>query len=280
MKFLSKSRLAAAAVAVVGLAASIAAPSIANAQEAGGMEMVTFGDSFTANGGARGERAAASPFLPPLNPCRNDKRNWAHQTAAKLNLSLADYSCNGTSYDLALYVADALNSGRIGPNTKEVVLMYGGLQPGTYLDMLGNLALADIPKTSTYRGFLDAQFKAIRTRAPHARITMLNYLPMTVNDTLCLVHHNNVIVPVSFPQATRLEDEFNYEIGRAAAALGVNHINVHDQARTHDTCQPDPNARWVVAVPSSTAPSVMPFHPTDVGHDGMANIIANGLRQR
>lgn len=229
--------------------------------------MVTFGDSFTANGGAPGDRGAKSPYRPyfEIHPCFNDKRNWAHQTAANLRHSLADYSCNGTSYGVDIFVNDAIRTGNIGHNTKEVVFMYGGLQPDTHVDALANSTLPTIPKGSNYRAFLGYQFNKIRKAAPNARITMVNYLPMTVNDTLCVINEAKFTVPLAIQGATRLEDEFNREIGRAADALGANFINLHDQAKTHDPCQPDASQRWAVAVKTPTAPSVMPMHPTDIG---------------
>lgn len=263
---------------LIALATSLTMAQTAEAAQ--GQEMVTFGDSFTANGGAPGDRGATSPYKPYINihPCFNDKRNWAHQTANNLHHSIADYSCNGTSYWLDAYVNDAVRSGNIGRNTKEVVFMYGGLQPDTYVDALANATLPNIPKGSNYRGLLGAQFNKIRQVAPNARITMVNYTPMTVNDTLCAINDGNKVIPISFPGATLNEDEFNREIGRAAHALGANFINLHDQAKTHDPCQPDTSQRWAVAVQTPTAPSVMPMHPTDVGHDGMARIITRELQ--
>ena len=266
------------AAAFITLTTGLTMAQSANAAQ--GQEMVTFGDSFTANGGAPGNRGATSPYKPYINihPCFNDKRNWAHQTANNLHHSIADYSCNGTSYWLDAYVNDAVRSGNIGRNTKEAVFMYGGLQPDTYVDALANATLPNIPKGSNYRGLLGAQFNKIRQVAPNARITMVNYTPMTVNDTLCAINDGNTVIPISFPGATLNEDEFNREIGRAAHALGANFINLHDQAKTHDPCQPDTSQRWAVAVQTPTAPSVMPMHPTDVGHDGMARIITRELQ--
>lgn len=263
---------------LIALTTSLTMAHTANADQ--GKEMVTFGDSFTANGGAPGNRGAKSPYNPAINihPCFNDKRNWAHQTANNLNHSIADYSCNGTSYWVDAYVNDAVRSGNIGRNTKEVVFMYGGLQPDTYVDALANATLPNIPKGSNYRRLLGSQFNKIRQVAPNARITMVNYTPMTVNDTLCAINDGNKVTPIPFPGTTLAEDEFNREIGRAAHDLGANFINLHDQAKTHDPCQPDTSQRWAVAVQTPTAPSVMPMHPTDVGHDGMARIITRELQ--
>ena len=266
---------------LLALGAALTMAQSANAAEPHGKEMVTFGDSFSANGGAPGDRAAVSPFsIPglPVHTCGNDNHNWPHQTARNLGHSLADYTCNGTSYWVAAHVEHAIRSGNIGPDTKEVAFMYGGLQPGTYIDALANAAAPNIPKGSTYRGLLTAQFDKIRSVAPNARITMVNYIPMTVNDTLCVVNDGRMQLPLSIPGATGAEEEFNREIGRAADSLGVNFIDLHNQAKTHDPCQPDTNHRWSVIAKTPTAPSVMPMHPTDVGHTGMAGIITNGLR--
>lgn len=264
---------------VAALVALISAPSVAHAShDRGGQEMVTFGDSFTANGGASGDRAAVSPYLAPIPRCANDKHNWAHQTAHMLGHSLADYSCNGTSYNLAPFVTHAVLSGNIGPNTKEVAFMYGGLQPGAGIDTLAGMALPDGPRASTYRGLLAAQFEKIRAVAPNARITMVNYTPMTVDDTLCVVNEDFLKLPVTIPGVTAAEEAFNAEILRAANALGVNSIDLHMQAKTHDTCQPNPAERWAAAINTPSAPAALPMHPTDAGHTGMAQIITRELQ--
>ena len=272
-----KNRIAAGFIA---LTASFSLAQTANASQ--GQEMVTFGDSITANGGAPGSRASTSPYKPYIqfHPCFNDKRNWAHQTADNFHYTLADYSCNGTSYSVDAYVNDAIRTGNIGLNTKEVVFMYGGLQPDTHIDALANSTLPNIPKGSNYRALLGLEFGKIRRVAPKARITMVNYLPMTVNDTLCAINDGIRVVPISFPGATNAEAEFNTENGSAAQALGANFINLYDQAKTHDTCQPDATQRWTVALKTQAAPSVMPMHPTDIGHDGMARIITSELQKR
>ena len=260
---------------IVALAASVTIPATAQADGPHGKDIVTFGDSFTANGGAPGGRGRTSPYPRPIHPCYNDNDNWAHQTARNLHMSIADYSCNGTSVWVNNYVDHALATGNIGPDTKEVAFMYGGLQPDTYIDA----AMPNIPKASNYRALMGHQIKKIRARAPHARITMVNYIPMTVNDTLCAVNNGKKVVPVGFPGVTAYEDRFNAEIGYAAHSLGVNFIDLHTKAKGHDPCQPNTAQRWAVAAKTPTAPSVMPMHPTDVGHKGMADIISNELRR-
>lgn len=260
---------------IVALAASVTIPATAQADGPHGKDMVTFGDSFTANGGAPGGRGRTSPYPRPIHPCYNDNDNWAHRTARNLHMSIADYSCNGTSVWVNNYVDHALATGNIGPDTKEVAFMYGGLQPDTYIDA----ALPNIPKASNYRALMGHQIKKIHARAPHARITMINYVPMTVNDTLCAVNDGKKVVPVGFPGVTAYEDRFNAEIGYAAHSLGVNFIDLHTKAKGHDPCQPNTAQRWAVAAKTPTAPSVMPMHPTDVGHKGMADIISNELRR-
>lgn len=259
---------------IIACAASITAPAAAHADGPHGKDMVTFGDSFTANGGAPGSRGNVSPYPRPIRPCYNDNDNWAHQTARNLHMSIADYSCNGTSVWVNNYVDHALATGNIGPDTKEVAFMYGGLQPDTYIDA----AMPNIPKASNYRALMGHQINKIRARAPHARITMINYIPMTVNDTLCAVNDGHKVIPVGFPGVTGFEDRFNAEIGYAAHSLGVNFIDLHTQAKGHDPCQPNPAQRWAVAAKTPVAPSVMPMHPTDVGHRGMAGIITRELQ--
>lgn len=266
--------VAAATGALLALTTAPAAQALPNY----GKEMVTFGDSFTANGGTPGRGVPSAGN--GLKPCWNDSMNWAHQTARKLKHDLADYSCNGTSVWVDAYVTDAIVSRHIGPRTKEVVFMYGGLQPGSHVDAVANAAAPDVPKSSTYRGLLEAQFRKIRAVAPNARITMTNYLPMTVNDVACIVNAGpGLRVNTLVPGATTYEETYAREIGNAAAALNVNFIDVHSKGKTHDACQPNPKLRWTTIVPTPDAPATMPAHPTDAGHTGMANIISAALRR-
>lgn len=223
-----------------------------------------------------------APIVPtskfiPASMIRETGRTKPQQTFATVSQTILA-TAQATESTFSSMMPYALVT--LGITPKKLYSCTAGLQPDTHVDALANSTLPTIPKGSNYRAFLGYQFNKIRKAAPNARITMVNYLPMTVNDTLCVINEAKFTVPLAIQGATRLEDEFNREIGRAADALGANFINLHDQAKTHDPCQPDASQRWAVAVKTPTAPSVMPMHPTDIGHDGMARVITRELQSR
>lgn len=265
------SRIAASVAAAIALVSPLAA---VPAQAATG-NLVSFGDSFTANGGAFGDRYSESPALNfRLTPCLNDADNWPHRVAFDLGLDIVDYSCNGTSYWLDYYVNHAIAKGNINPDTEMVTFMYGGLQPDSFIDtLLSSAGSSEAP--SRYASLLDSQFRKIREVAPNARIVMTNYPSMTVNDTACLYppFGANIVIP----GLTAAEAAWNRQIEDTAHRLGVEFVDVYSASLTHDPCQPDPAHRWTVLLQRLDSPSIMAGHPTDVGHAEMGAFIGREL---
>ena len=119
-----------------------------------GKQLVTLGDSFTANGHVRGFRwlqrgipqeslgsssgssDSGKGFVRPvelgLSGCGQDPDNWPRQLAGMTGRSLGDYSCNGaTSRSVVEHqLEQAVRDGNIGPATEEVVIAVGGLIHG------------------------------------------------------------------------------------------------------------------------------------------------------
>lgn len=90
----------------------------------GGKDLVTIGDSFTANGPTPNPRVhsyTTPPREPDISPngCNQDQENWPRIAAQQKQWSLADYSCNGAqAKQVATYLKQATDNKDLGPNTK------------------------------------------------------------------------------------------------------------------------------------------------------------------
>lgn len=265
-----------------------------------GKQLVTMGDSFTANGHVRGFRwlqrgipqeslgssSASSDsgkgFVRPvelgLSGCGQDPDNWPRQLAGMTERSLGDYSCNGaTSRSVVEHqLEQAVRDGNIGPATEEVVIAVGGLDPWRF-------KLDEIP--FPYPQAVIDRYKArvanithqVRQLAPNARVTIPSYLSVSSpQGHVCFV---NVIPnqPLGFivPGARQAEAALANVQREAAAEAGARFVDVRAATRDHHTCAPDAE-RYVSAVwLDITSPThTMAMHPTTKGSQAIAAEIA------
>ena len=100
----------------------------------GGKDLVTIGDSFTANGPTPNPRVhsyTTPPREPAIGPngCNQDQENWPRIAAQQKQWSLADYSCNGAqAKQVTTYLKQATDNKDLGANTKKLIISFGGLQ--------------------------------------------------------------------------------------------------------------------------------------------------------
>ena len=265
-----------------------------------GKQLVTLGDSFTANGHIRGFRwlqrgipqeslgsssgssDSGKGFVRPvelgLSGCGQDPDNWPRQLAGMTERSLGDYSCNGaTSRSVVEHqLEQALRDGNIGPATEEVVIAVGGLDPWRF-------KLDEVP--FPYPQAVIDRYKArvanithqVRQLAPNARVTIPSYLSVSSpQGHVCFV---NVIPnqPLGFvvPGAQRYEQALADIQREAAHEAGARFVDVRSATRDHHTCAPDAE-RYVSAIwVDTTAPThTMAMHPTVKGSQAIAAEIA------
>lgn len=223
-----------------------------------GKQLVTLGDSFTANGHVRGFRwlqrgipqeslgsssgssDSGKGFVRPvelgLSGCGQDPDNWPRQLAGMTERSLGDYSCNGaTSRSVVEHqLEQALRDGNIGPATEEVVIAVGGLDPWRF-------KLDEIP--FPYPQAVIDRYKArvanithqVRQLAPNARVTVPSYLSVSSpQGHVCFV---NVIPnqPLGFvvPGAQRYEQALADIQREAAHEAGARFVDVRSATRDH-----------------------------------------------
>jgi lysophospholipase L1-like esterase len=121
---------------------------------------------------------------------------------------------------------------------------------------------------------VDATLRAIRARAPHARILLVGYpdiLPNTGEGCW-------PAVPFAYgdvPYLRGVEKELDQMLAAAAASNGAAYVDTYSDSIGHDVCKP-PKTRWVEgATPTSPA---APFHPNRMGELEMADQVLAALR--
>ncbi|MBV7301379.1 GDSL-type esterase/lipase family protein [Corynebacterium sp. TAE3-ERU2] len=247
----------------------------------GEKEMVTFGDSFTANAGKGGPRGLAPAQSPLVPNCATDMDNWPKTAARDLGYSLADWSCNGTGgapvIQLRAYLELAIQQGSIGPGTKEVAMMYGGLDTLQWVDAGMDMANIPTPDSTLFRETMRETANRIRQVAPNARVSLVSYPEFATNDQVCLYNEQHVLHPIATPGATQVQEKFRDSLRNAAHFAGMNFVDIYPESIGHGTCAPRNEDRWVAGVADPVI-GPLPNHPTVQGTKAMGHIVANKLR--
>lgn len=246
----------------------------------GPKQVVTFGDSFTANAGKSGPRGLEGGQTPIVANCATDMENWPKIAAEKAGKSLGDWSCNGMGgapvVQLVGYVEAAIMHGDIAPGTQDVVFMYGGMDALQWVDVAGEMQVVGGLNPSAYQQELQHVANRIREVAPGAQIHLASYPEYATNDQLCLVNLPGQTIPIPAPGGTQIQEAFRDTIRNAAGAIGANFIDVYQATIGHGTCNPDDNQRFVAGF-MDPAMGPMTNHPTIKGQYAMADIIAPAL---
>jgi lysophospholipase L1-like esterase len=249
---------------------------------------------------ALGDSYASGPLIPGYEPvygCLRSTNNYAHLLAPKLGLPLRDATCAGAeSEDMAQ--AQGVTPGpnppqydRLDAGTQVVTFQIGGndigfsgvaqdcFAPthqgtpcqdahvhGTQDDLTDNIAAA-LPNVT-------AAIAGIKTRAPSARIFAIGY-PAIVPDSDAVLQTATCWpqLPVAkgdIPWIRAKTKELNAMVASAAAANGVNYVDIYGPSVGHDSCKL-PGIRWVEPlVPVGPA---APIHPNLVGMLNIAKIL-------
>jgi lysophospholipase L1-like esterase len=268
---------------LVGLAAQAPAASAAG--------YVGLGDSY-----------AAGPAIPLYEQpwgCLKSTNNYAHRAASLLGLTLKDVSCSGAETE-DMTQAQGVTPGPNPPqfnaldaSTRVVSIHIGGNDIGfssiaqdcfdttpanqgtpcrdKYVVAGRDEVSARIAETAPK---VAATVQGIRTRAPNARVLVLNYpaiFPHTGGG--CWPQ-----IPVADGDVAWLrskQEELNRMVGDAAVANGAVLVDVYAASQGHDACRP-PVIRWVEpVVPASPA---APVHPNLIGMLAMADMVAATAR--
>ena len=263
-----------AAVAVTGVL--VAAPAGASTA----LRYVALGDSYS----------AASGNVPPdlSSPlCVRSTVNYPHVIAAAVHAQLTDVTCGAAEtkdYTTSQYPGVAPQLDAVHADTQLITMTIGGNDSGVFLDSILECGVAgvstlgqghpcqdrygssfeDTIRSTTYPALV-AALRAVRAKAPKARVAILGYpwivpasggcfpqLPLASGDIPYLRHE----------QAT-----LNDAVRRAAAASGATYVDLSVVSNGHDACQAI-GTRWIEPVLFGTNPVIV--HPNALGESKLA----------
>lgn len=272
-----RTRMAAAVVASATLA-GLVAPT-ATAAPAG--NIVTLGDSFSANPNQWRNLVKDIPGTnldyPSKEGCLQAPDSWPHKVADK-GLSVADWSCAGQTTRTMLGRLDrAVATGDLHAGTRTVVLP-SGMNNFAVLGALDGVNVID--PNAVRRAYLSdirAAADKVRSVAPDAKIVIPGSLAAADPNTtmFCAV---NVIpnTPMGLP-IPLLRDAENMNAKNqadAAKAVDAEFIDIRSGSRDHNSCAKDRD-RYVAGIIDTTTPNYnMAFHPSEAGSQYMADRIA------
>jgi lysophospholipase L1-like esterase len=229
-----------------------------------GARYIALGSSFAAGTGI--------PTQGP-KPCGRSDHNYAHLVAAELQLDLVDVTCGGAftanlidtpemdePVQMDAITADtALVTMTVGGNdvayTLSTIICAGVEECVPDLDTAAtDTALADLPNRFT------TIVQAIRDRAPDAIIVLVTYPEVIPADDLAAV--------------ARLRRTGCVPVGSRAASQpprssGQRHTSPTVGRRPARAVRPSTDS-WVSSADEAKSD---PFHPTAVGHEGMAQLV-------
>lgn len=258
-----------------------------------GAELVTLGDSFTANPAnptvfvsAWGDRDARHrKRVIGASGCIQDPHNWPRILVGFTGQSLADFSCNGigalpgpNNKSFTYYVNKSIESGYVGTKTQDIIILYGGLDATQWVNTGRNFVTFSPRARSLYLWEMTKTVEKLRAAAPHARITFASY--PSVGDEMgriCLVnltdHLNARVLVLGDPH---LEDTMAKTIQTAAKQNNAQFVDLRKYSRAHSTCA-EGSQRYVASFFDLTGPYNMPLHPTLLGEQKMAELIYQDL---
>jgi hypothetical protein len=248
-------------------------------------------NASAANYTALGDSYASGPLIPnqslsPLGCLRSD-HNYAHLTAAAKGLTLTDVSCSGAttanmteSQNVEPGPANPPQFNGLSASTNVVSVQIGGNDIGfseviencinpfstpcqNKYDAGGHDQLAE--RIANTAPKVAAVLQGIHTRAPNARVYLMNYPDILPTGSGCWP-----TVPLAFgdvPYLHATEERLNSMLATAAATNGATLVNWYAPSVGHDSCKSS-SVRWVEPViPNELA---YPVHPNKAGMAGGA----------
>ncbi|MEJ7634794.1 SGNH/GDSL hydrolase family protein [Aeromicrobium sp.] len=271
--------LVAAAVTVLALISSLTAAS-ATTQPAP-LRYVAMGDSYS----------AASGVLPldltAFAGCLRSTRNYPHVIAAQLKATLTDATCGAadtTHYFSSQYPGVPPQLDKVKANTQLVTMTIGGNDSGVFINSILQCGAAGLStlgqgspckdkygssfettiKQTTYPSLVRA-LKAVRAKAPNAKVAILSYPWILPASGGC--YPQMPVATGDVPYLRQLQATLNDAVRRAAAATGTTYVDLNTVSNGHDACQPI-GVRWVEPVLAGTNPVIV--HPNALGEAKMA----------
>jgi lysophospholipase L1-like esterase len=286
-------RIAATILALTATAAASAA-GVAGASDASGatrapLRYVALGDSYS----------AASGVLPP-DPaapvsCLRSALNYPKVLASKVSTQLTDVTCGAADtndYFSSQNPGVPAQLDAVKKDTQLITMTIGGNDSGVFINSILECGAAGATtlgqgspckdkygssfettiKNTTYPSLVRA-LRAVRAKAPHAKVGILSYpwiLPSSGGCYPQMPVANGDVPYLRHEQAT-----LNDAVRRAAAATGATYVDLNQVSEGHDACKPI-GVRWVEPVLGGTNPVIV--HPNALGESKMAEQAIKVLR--
>lgn len=273
-------RLLAAATAAAAALSLVTTSSAAQADTAP-LDYVALGDSYSAASGV----LPPDPSAPLL--CLRSTRNYPHVLAATTGANLTDVTCGAAEtrhFTSAQYPGVAPQVNALAADTDLVTMTIGGNDSGVFISAIlacGAAGIVTLGQGSPCKNLYGSKFedtirnttypalvtglKAVRAKAPNARVGILGYpwiLPATGG---CF--DKMPVAKGDVPYLRSLQTTLNDAVRRAADATGATYVDMNAVSDGHDACQPL-GTRWIEPVLQTTNPVVV--HPNALGEAKMA----------
>jgi lysophospholipase L1-like esterase len=269
--------IAAAALTVLGTI-GLAQPSGASTAP---LRYVALGDSYSAASGTLPPDPTAAP------QCLRSTVNYPHVIAGRVGAALTDVSCGAAEtkdYLSPQYPDVPAQLNAVSADDQLITMTIGGNDSSVFINSILECGAAglstlgqgspckdkygssfdDTINTTTFPAIVNA-LKAVRAKAPSARVAILGYPWILPASGGCFP-----LMPVATGDVPYLRDEqatLNSAVRRAAAATGATYIDFSVASNGHDACQPV-GVRWIEPVLAGTNPVIV--HPNAYGESQMA----------
>ena len=244
---------------------------------------------------ALGSSYAAGANIPPLAPdrparCGASQASYSRLLTADLGLDLTDASCGGATIAHLLAGWDELPAQveAVNSATRLVTVTIGG-NDLNYMGLMfaascharnerarlaEDCATVTLPTEDDYRAVEDRLTEAlgaIRARAPHARVVLVQYVTL-VPDRPCQAAD---LLPADAQSLRIVAERLARASSNAAMRASVEVLPVDRLSQGHTACDAEPWAHGFGEGYDSAAGA--PWHPSATGHAAIANALAKLL---
>ncbi|GGP33657.1 lipase 2 [Streptomyces melanogenes] len=279
LRYVMSASVAAGALAL-GLVGTTAAHADTTSVQA--LNYVALGDSYSAGSGVL-------PVDPTNLLCLRSTVNYPHVIASRTGAHLKDVTCGGAQtkdFSQSQYPGTAPQLDAVTADTDLVTLTIGGNDNNTFIGAIlacgtagvfsggqgspckdqNGTAFDDQIDANTYPA-LKTALRAVRAKAPHARVAVLGYpwiTPATA-DPSCFL--KLPIASGDVPYLRGIQAHLNAVVERAADETGATYVDFSRASEGHDACAPA-GTRWIE--PLLFGQNIVPVHPNALGEQRMA----------